>query len=104
MERLQQKVKALRVKMGWAQEDLARNINVSLSTVQQGPPETNALSFLEPLSVHRAGSSFPQYIYLLTSGNKMVVKLAFTTIYSVIYSSLYYKIWTVVNSTTGIIN
>lgn len=35
MERLQQKVKALRVKMGWAQEDLARNINVSLSTVQR---------------------------------------------------------------------
>ncbi len=35
MEQLQQKVKALRHKMGWAQEDLARKINVSLSTVQR---------------------------------------------------------------------
>jgi transcriptional regulator with XRE-family HTH domain len=34
MEKLQQKVKALRLKKGWAQEDLARQINVSLSTVQ----------------------------------------------------------------------
>ena len=73
MEKLQQKVKALRVKMGWAQEDLARNINVSLSTVQQDPPETNALPFLGLLSVHRADSSFPHYTHLLTSGNKMVV-------------------------------
>ncbi len=35
MEGLQQKVKALREKMGWVQEDLAREINVSLSTVQR---------------------------------------------------------------------
>jgi DNA-binding transcriptional regulator YiaG len=35
MEKLQQKVKALRLKKGWAQEDLARQINVSLSTVQR---------------------------------------------------------------------
>ena len=35
MEQLQQKVKALRHKMGWAQEDLERKINVSLSTVQR---------------------------------------------------------------------
>ena len=35
MEQLQQKVKALRDKMGWAQEDLAREIDVSLSTVQR---------------------------------------------------------------------
>jgi len=35
MEQLQQKVKALRHKMGWAQEDLAREINVSLSTIQR---------------------------------------------------------------------
>jgi hypothetical protein len=45
MEKLQQKVKALRLKKGWAQEDLARQINVSLSTVQQGPPETSAIPF-----------------------------------------------------------
>jgi len=35
MERFRQKVKELRQKMGWAQEDLARQINVSLSTVQR---------------------------------------------------------------------
>ena len=35
MEQLQQKIKALRHKMGWAQEDLARQIEVSLSTVQR---------------------------------------------------------------------
>jgi DNA-binding transcriptional regulator YiaG len=35
VEGLQQKVKALREKMGWVQEDLAREINVSLSTVQR---------------------------------------------------------------------
>ena len=35
MKQLQQKVRALRNKMGWAQEDLAREIGVSLSTVQR---------------------------------------------------------------------
>lgn len=35
MERLKEKVKELREKMGWAQEDLAREIGVSLSTVQR---------------------------------------------------------------------
>ena len=35
MERLREKVKELRKKMGWAQEDLAREIGVSLSTVQR---------------------------------------------------------------------
>lgn len=35
METFQQKVKALRKKLGWAQEDLAREIDVSLSTVQR---------------------------------------------------------------------
>ena len=35
MERLQEKVKELRRKRGWAQEDLAREIGVSLSTVQR---------------------------------------------------------------------
>jgi len=35
MERLKEKVKELRQKNGWAQEDLAREIGVSLSTVQR---------------------------------------------------------------------
>ena len=35
MEQLKEKVKALRRKMGWVQEDLAREIGVSLSTVQR---------------------------------------------------------------------
>jgi len=35
MEQLQTRLKTLRSKMGWSQEDLARQINVSLSTVQR---------------------------------------------------------------------
>ena len=35
MERFSEKVKELRKKMGWAQEDFAREIDVSLSTVQR---------------------------------------------------------------------
>ena len=35
MEQLKEKVRALRKKMGWTQEDLAREIGVSLSTVQR---------------------------------------------------------------------
>ena len=35
MEQLQEKIKELRRKRGWAQEDLAREIGVSLSTVQR---------------------------------------------------------------------
>jgi transcriptional regulator with XRE-family HTH domain len=35
MEKMSEKVKELRKKMGWAQEDLAREIDVSLSTVQR---------------------------------------------------------------------
>ena len=35
MERLSQKVKELRRKKGWAQDDMAREIGVSLSTVQR---------------------------------------------------------------------
>ncbi len=35
METFKEKVKELRRKMGWAQEDLAREIDVSLSTVQR---------------------------------------------------------------------
>ena len=35
MERLKENVRELRRKMGWAQEDLAWEIGVSLSTVQR---------------------------------------------------------------------
>ena len=35
MDELQRKVRELRMKMGWVQEDLARKIGVSLSTVQR---------------------------------------------------------------------
>jgi len=35
VEQLNERVKALRQKMGWSQEDLAREIGVSLSTVQR---------------------------------------------------------------------
>jgi len=35
MKELREKVKELRKKRGWAQEELAREINVSLSTVQR---------------------------------------------------------------------
>ena len=35
MDQFSAKVKELRKKMGWAQEDLARQIDVSLSTVQR---------------------------------------------------------------------
>ncbi len=35
MSELKEKVKELRLKMGWAQEDLAREIGVCLSTVQR---------------------------------------------------------------------
>jgi len=35
MEQLRERVKELRRRKGWAQEDLAREIGVSLSTVQR---------------------------------------------------------------------
>ena len=35
MEQLREKVRALRQRMGWSQEDLAREIGVSLSTIQR---------------------------------------------------------------------
>ena len=35
MDAFREKIKALRKKKGWAQEDLAREIDVSLSTVQR---------------------------------------------------------------------
>ncbi len=35
MERLQENLKELRTKKKWTQEDLAREVNVSLSTVQR---------------------------------------------------------------------
>ena len=35
MDKIQEKIKNLRNKMGWSQEDLARQIDVSLSSVQR---------------------------------------------------------------------
>lgn len=35
MDKLNEKIKALRKEKGWAQEDLAREIEVSLSTIQR---------------------------------------------------------------------
>ena len=35
MEKLQEKLRELRTKKKWTQEDLAREVNVSLSTVQR---------------------------------------------------------------------
>ena len=35
MERLSEKLKELRKKKGWTQEDMAREVHVSLSTVQR---------------------------------------------------------------------
>ena len=35
MDQLSEKIKTLRKNMGWSQEDLAREIGVSLSTVQR---------------------------------------------------------------------
>ena len=35
MDKFQERVRKLREKKGWAQEDLAREIDVSLSTVQR---------------------------------------------------------------------
>jgi DNA-binding XRE family transcriptional regulator len=35
MDEFRQKIKSLRREMGWTQEDLARKIDVSLSTVQR---------------------------------------------------------------------
>ena len=35
MEQLKEKVRELRKRRGWSQEDLAREINVSLSTIQR---------------------------------------------------------------------
>ena len=35
MQQLQERIKELRTKMGWSQEELARQIDVSLSTVQR---------------------------------------------------------------------
>ena len=48
MERLKENVRELRRKMGWAQEDMTREIGVSLSTVQrwekQGAKPTRRLA------------------------------------------------------------
>ena len=54
MEQLSEQIKTLREKMNWSQEDLAREIGVSLSTVQRwekrgGKPIRLARSELEKL-------------------------------------------------------
>lgn len=59
MEGLKEKVKALRRRKGWAQEDLAREMGVSLSTIQRwenkgGNPTRLARRELKKLLV-RAG-------------------------------------------------
>jgi len=46
MEGLKEKVKALREKRGWSQEDLAREIDVSLSTVQRWEKQGSKLTRL----------------------------------------------------------
>ena len=40
MKEFKEKVKALRKKRGWSQEDLAREIDISLSTVQRWEKKT----------------------------------------------------------------
>lgn len=54
MKQLKEKVRELRMKIGWVQEDLAREIGVSLSTVQRwerqgGKPSRLARRGLERL-------------------------------------------------------
>ena len=54
MEQLSEQIKTLRKKMNWSQEDLAREISVSLSTVQRwekrgGKPIRLARNELEKL-------------------------------------------------------
>ena len=61
MEHLDEKVKALRKKKGWAQEDLAREMDVSLSTVQrwerQGAKPTRLARRELARLLHQAGIS-----------------------------------------------
>jgi len=64
MEGLKEKVKELRKKNGWAQEDLAREIGVSLSTVQRwekkgGEPSRLARRALQKL-FQEAGFHYEQ--------------------------------------------
>jgi len=61
MEQFKEKVRKLREKKGWAQEDLAREIDVSLSTVQRwegkgAKPARHSRRELERL-FHEAGIS-----------------------------------------------
>ena len=61
MIELQEKIKQLRQQKGWTQEETARNIGVSLSTVQRwekqgGKPTRLARRELEKL-FHKAGIS-----------------------------------------------
>ena len=46
MEWLKKKVKAMRLKRGWSQEDLARAIEVSLSTVQHWEKKDSKPNYL----------------------------------------------------------
>lgn len=60
MERLRERIKALRQKLDWSQEDLAREIGVSLSTVQRwetkgGKPIRLARMRIEMLLKKREG-------------------------------------------------
>lgn len=53
MERLKVKVKELRRKKGWSQEDLAREIEVSLSTVQRWEKRGGKPTRLASRELHR---------------------------------------------------
>ena len=64
MEQLSKKVREMRKKKGWAQEDLAREIGVSLSTVQRwenkgGVPTRLARRELKKL-FSEAGIDYPE--------------------------------------------
>ena len=53
VKQLPGKVKELRAKMGWAQEDLAREIGVSLSTVQRWEKQGGKPSRLARREINR---------------------------------------------------
>jgi len=53
MERLSEKLKELRKKKGWTQEDMARQINVSLSTVQRWEKKGGEPTRLARRELHR---------------------------------------------------
>jgi len=53
MEGLSEKLKELRKKKGWTQEDMARQINVSLSTVQRWEKKGGEPTRLARRELHR---------------------------------------------------